>query len=150
MNLLGIDYGEKRIGLAFADELKVPIPLAAATAAGFPERLAHIAAQIQTRKVQALVVGYPYNMDGSIGFKAEEVDRFIQKLEAQFHLPVHRVDDSLTSHQVESDMAWMDKAKRRKTKSPKAKKAARATGEVDSRAAVLILREYLEAEGLEH
>ncbi len=144
MNYLGIDYGEKRIGLAFADDLGVPVPLQAAIQKQFDARLAHIKNYIEQRRIGNIVVGYPYNMDGSIGFKAREVDTFIAKLEAEFNLPIHRVDERLTSHQVESDMAWMDSKKRRKTKSPKAKRQERATGEIDSRSAVLILSDFLQ------
>ena len=148
VNYLGIDYGEKRIGLAFADELGVAVPLPAAVQSRLAERLAHIAAIIERRRIQVIIMGYPYNMDGSVGFKAREVDAFIDKLETRFGLPIYRVDERLTSHQVESDMAWVDGKKKRKTKSPKAKRAQRASGEIDSRSAVLILREYLDSQGL--
>ena len=79
MNYLGIDWGEKRIGLAFADEIGIAMPLQAAVAASKKERMRHIAEMITQRRAQELVVGYPLNMDGSIGFKAKEVDVFIEE-----------------------------------------------------------------------
>ena len=138
MRYLGIDYGEKRIGLSFSDELGIAVPLPAATASNQWDEIARI---IETRGVDAIVVGYPYNMDGTIGFKAKEVDVFIGELEKRFSLPVYRMDERLSSHQAQSDMSTMRIGK--KAKSIKAKQAARKTGELDSRAAALILQDFL-------
>lgn len=131
MKLLGIDYGEKRIGLSYGDELGVAVPLPAATESKKKQRFARIREVIAAKRIGALVVGYPYNMDGSVGFKAKEVDAFIAELEREFGLPVHRVDERLTSHQAESDMRGMGR------------RDARKSGELDSRAATLILQDYL-------
>ena len=80
MNYLGIDWGEKRIGLAYADEIGIAVPLPAAVAASKKARLQHIEAMIQQRGIQAIVCGYPLNINGSIGFKAKEVDVFIEAI----------------------------------------------------------------------
>ncbi|MBT63329.1 MAG: Holliday junction resolvase RuvX [Puniceicoccaceae bacterium] len=132
MNYLGIDWGEKRIGLAFADEIGIAMPLQAAVAASKKERMRHIAEMITQRRAQELVVGYPLNMDGSIGFKAKEVDVFIEELEKRFRLPIHRVDERLSSHSVEQGLRGQKK------------KPTRQSGEIDSRAAALILQDFIE------
>jgi len=132
MNLLGIDWGEKRIGLAYADELGVALPLPAAVAKTKKERLRHIEAVIARRRVTALVVGYPLNMDGSVGFKAKEVDAFIEELEKRFRLPVHRIDERLSSHSVEQGLRG------------EKRKPSRQSGEIDSRAAALILQDFVD------
>lgn len=132
MNTLGIDWGEKRIGLAFADELGIALPLPAAVAPSKKERLREIESVIETRQVQRLIVGYPLNMDGSVGFKAREVDEFIEAIEKRFRLPVHRVDERLSSHSVEQGL----KGQKRKPD--------RKSGEIDSRAAALILQDFME------
>jgi putative Holliday junction resolvase len=77
MNYLGIDWGEKRIGLAFADEVGIAMPLPAAVALSKKERMCHIETMLTQRKADELVVGYPLNMNGTVGFKAKEVDEFI-------------------------------------------------------------------------
>lgn len=136
MNYLGIDWGEKRIGLAFADEIGIALPLPAAVAASKQARMQQIEDVIRTRRVAALVVGYPYNMDGSIGFKAKEVDVFIEALEKRFHLPVYRVDERLSSHSVEQGLRGQKK------------KPDRKSGEIDSRAAALILQDFIEERGI--
>ncbi|MDQ8208746.1 Holliday junction resolvase RuvX [Coraliomargarita sp. SDUM461003] len=132
MNYLGIDWGEKRIGLAFADEIGIAMPLQAAVAASKKERMRHIEDMIAQRRAQELVVGYPLNMDGSVGFKAKEVDVFIEELEKRFRLPIHRVDERLSSHSVEQGLRGQKK------------KPTRQSGEIDSRAAALILQDFIE------
>ena len=104
MNYLGIDWGEKRIGLAHADEVGIALPLQAAVAPSKKARMQHIEQMIRERRVDELVVGYPLNMDGSVGFKAKEVDVFIGELERRFKLPVHRIDERLSSHSVEQGL----------------------------------------------
>jgi len=141
MRLLGIDYGEKRWGLSYGDELGLALPLPAAIAATANERFAHVERVITDRKIAELVVGYPYNMDGTAGFKAHEVDAFIAELERRFKLPVHRTDERLTSHEAASRTP---KSKSKKRHAPAAHQAARATGEVDSRAATIILQDFLD------
>ena len=132
MNYLGIDYGEKRIGLSFGDSLGLAIPIEAAVEATEEARFAHIGQTINQRKVSHLVVGMPYNMNGSTGFKAKEVEEFIVKLKSRFSLPITTVDERLTSHQVEQQLKFQKR------------KVDRKSGEIDSRAASLILQDYLD------
>ncbi len=139
---LGLDYGEKRWGLSYGDELGLAVPVTAAVAPSPKERFAQVAREIAARRITELVVGYPYNMDGSVGFKAKEVDAFIAELEKRFKLPVHRVDERLTSHQAEAEARV---TARHRDRSPAARRGARATGEIDSRAATLILQDFLDA-----
>lgn len=136
MNTLGIDWGEKRIGLAFVDELGIALPIAPAVAPSKKERMQQIESAIRERKVQRLVVGYPLNMDGSVGFKAKEVDVFIEELEKRFKLPVQRIDERLSSHSVEQGLKGQKKRPNRKS------------GEIDSRAAALILQDFIEEQNL--
>ena len=145
MNLLGIDYGHKRIGLAYADtSLGVAVPIPAAVQPTLEARLEQIAQDIKLRSIDKIVVGYPYNMDGSVGDKAREVDEFIAKIEAAFGLPVERTDERLSSFQAENDFFAMSPKTK---KSVAARKKPRRTGDIDSRACALFLREYLETQG---
>lgn len=136
MAFLGIDYGEKRIGLAYGDDLGVATPLPAAVQPDTEQRFAFIGETIAKRRVKELVVGYPYNMDGSVGFKAKEVDVFITELEKRFPLPVHRIDERLTSHTVELSL----RGSKRYRRDPR---SVRAEGTIDSQAAALILQDFL-------
>lgn len=136
MNYLGIDWGEKRIGLAYADEIGIALPLPAAVAASKKERMRHIETMIEQRRAAELIVGYPLNMDGSVGFKAREVDEFIEELKKRFRLPIHRVDERLSSHSVEQGLKGQKK------------QPSRQSGEIDSRAAALILQDFIEERNL--
>lgn len=132
MRCLGIDYGEKRVGLAHGDELGLAAPLPAVLEPAGEPRWARLAEAIRARRITDLVVGYPYNLDGSVGFKAREVDGFVAELRARFGLPVHLVDETLTSYAVESALRRQDR------------RAVRASGLIDSRAAALILQDFLD------
>ena len=136
MNYLGIDWGEKRIGLAHADEVGIAVPLPAAVAATKKARFQHIEAMIKTRRIHEIVCGYPLNMNGSVGFKAKEVDVFIGEIEKRFGLPVHRIDERLSSHSVEQGLK------------DQKKKIDRRSGEIDSRAAALILQDFIEEKAM--
>jgi putative Holliday junction resolvase len=131
MRCLGIDFGEKRVGLSYGDELGVATPLPALTDPSPEARFKKLAAIIHQRRVTDLVLGHPLNMDDSAGFKAKEVEAFAARLLAAFGRPVHLVDERLTSYEAEQSVP---KPKRR---------AARASGLVDSRAACLILQDFL-------
>jgi putative Holliday junction resolvase len=132
MRCLGIDYGTKRVGLAHGDEVGVATPLPALVDTDEAVRWRKLGEVIQQRRITDLVLGYPYNMDGSVGFKAKEVDGFAAKLKAAFGLPVHLVDETLTSSEAESSIAKKDR------------RGLRGSGLVDSRAACLILQDYLD------
>ena len=77
-------------------------------------------------------------MNGSIGFKAKEVDAFILEIESRFGLLVHRADERLSSYSVEQTM------KKQK------KQLDRKSGAIDSRAATLILQDFIEAQNMFH
>ncbi len=132
MRCLGIDYGERRIGLSYGDEIGVATPLPALIDADAEKRWAELGRIIRQRRITDLVLGYPLNMDETEGFKAKEVDAFAARLKAEFTLPVHLVDERLTSYEAESSIP---KSKRREV---------RASGLIDSRAATIILQDFWE------
>lgn len=131
MRCIGVDYGERRVGVAYGDEIGVATPLPAIVEPSEPERIDALVELAKSRRATDLVFGYPYNMDGSVGFKAKEVDAFIAKLLEKICLPVHRLDERLTS--VEASKAF-----------PKGRDDdLRRSGKIDSVAASLILQDYL-------
>lgn len=131
MRCLGIDYGTRRIGLAYGDDLGVATPLPALTQCDPGRRWAALLGLVRERRVSDLVLGYPYNMDGTAGFKAREVDAFAARLRGETGLPTHLIDERLTSHEAESTLA------------PARRRPARRSGLIDSRAAALILQDFL-------
>jgi putative holliday junction resolvase len=136
MNRLGIDYGEKRWGLSFSDDLGIATPMPAITSLDIEQKWEHLARVVKERRVQAFVVGYPLNMDGTVGFKASEVDRFVTQIRERFEgRSVYLVDERLTSELAGE--GWSEKKKRQE----------RQSGKLDSRAATLILQDYLDQQG---
>jgi len=131
MRFLGIDHGARRLGLSFGDELGVATPLPAITEADGAKRHLALVAVVRARRIDAFVVGLPLNMDDSAGPKAKEVEAFAAALRRDFGLPVHLIDERLTSYEAE---ATIPKHKRRDI---------RASGVIDSRAATLILQDFL-------
>ena len=131
-NYLGIDYGTKRIGLAWADNLMISLPIGTVPGLDSAGCWDALTKEIKDRSITELVVGYPLHMDGSVGRRAQQVDRFIDELEEKFSLPVHRVDERLTS------------ASARETVGGKlTQKGEDKTGRVDATAASLTLRDFL-------
>jgi len=131
MRCIGIDYGTRRLGLAYGDDLGVATPLPALIDADEARRWAALLVVVRQRRATDLVLGHPLNMDGSVGFKAKEVDAFAARLRAGLGLPVHLVDERLTSYEAEETIA---RSKRRDV---------RASGLIDSRAATIILQDFL-------
>lgn len=142
-NFLGIDHGDRRIGLSYGDDIGIAVPIAAAVEATPEARLEQIAAEIKRRRITDLVVGYPLNMDGTAGPRTVVVDAFIAGLEQRFALPVHRVDEGLSSVEAEGSFS-----SRQRGRSPKERQRHRATGELDSRAATVILQDFFNAQGI--
>lgn len=137
MVILALDHGEKRIGLAVSDPLGIAahgLPtLRSTTLQADIEALREIVAD---REVTEIVVGLPKNMDGSIGPQAEIAQEFGAQLEAALGLPVHFVDERLTSMRAERVLSDAG-IRRRKGKS-----------KVDRLAAQFILEQYLALRGL--
>ncbi len=130
---LGIDYGTKRIGLAWADELAVAFPLgviAGVESKGCWEQLGNV---VEERGVTDFVVGYPLHMDGEVGLRAREVDSFARVLRERFGLPVYKIDERLTSLAATEVLG---------------KKANPKDGRIDATAASLILKDFLDGGNL--
>jgi putative Holliday junction resolvase len=134
LRILGLDYGEKRIGAAICDELGM-------TAQGLPtisrknkkHDLDILGNLIKNYNVEKIVIGYPVRLDGSEGIQCEKVNRFSVLLDKTFSLPVIKWQETLSTKEAEeilinSGVRWQ---KRKKM--------------VDKLAACLILQNYLDS-----
>ncbi|MHC4139517.1 MAG: Holliday junction resolvase RuvX [Planctomycetota bacterium] len=138
MRILGIDYGEKRVGLAISS----PVGF---IAQGLPtieridgtDYLEELADVIKEKEVDEIVVGLPKNMNGSIGEKAEEVFVLVETLKSKFNLPVHTFDERLTTVRAHRAMTGARMSKKGKKK------------RVDMIAAQFILQAYLDKKKFE-
>ena len=132
--LLALDVGDRRIGLAVSippDSLILP--------AGYIRRrnrradVAAIMDAANSRDAVAIIVGIPYDAHGRAGDQARKIQSFVRALERAANIPILTVDESYTSHAAESELRQADP------------NAPPSPGDIDSAAAVAILRRFIGA-----
>ena len=132
--ILGIDYGEKRIGLALSDPLRITAQgIDTLERRGWQEDLRAIREIVTRQQVERVIVGLPRRMDGTIGRQAQRVLDFVGRLAEGIGLPVETWDERLTT--VAAERALLEGSVRRRKR-----KLLR-----DRLAAVFILQGYLDA-----
>jgi putative holliday junction resolvase len=134
MRVLAIDLGSKNIGIAVSDALGLTVrPLETIRKSSDEKDIARLKFLIDDLQAEAVVVGLPLRMDGTIGDAAAAAMRFAEKLRARVGVAVTTQDERLTSYEAEQIMSerGFSRSKRR----------ARS----DEFAAMIILREYLAA-----
>lgn len=103
-NLLGFDFGSKRIGVAFASHpLTQPIVLAPIKAQDGIPHWPTLEGLIAEWQAQAFVVGIPYNMDGSVSEMALRARKFANRLSARFNCPCYLVDERLSTQAAKQE-----------------------------------------------
>lgn len=133
MRVLGLDPGERRIGLAISDDLGLT-----AQPLGFVERrnvdadLRRVAELCARHGVQRVVVGLPLRLDGRPGPEAERAQAFARRLAAHLSIPVETWDERLTTRVAERALLEADASR------------ARRRRRVDAVAAAVMLQSYLE------
>ncbi len=102
MRFLGIDLGEKRVGVATGDsQVGVAVPHSTIRRTGDRQVIAELRALAADSEAEVLVVGEPRRLDGSVGPAAERARSFARKLGEACDLPVRTVNESLTSVEAE-------------------------------------------------
>ena len=141
MRVLGIDFGERRIGLALSDPtgtLASPLPTLKRRAGKRPP-LATLVEIVESREVEALVVGLPLTLSGEESEWTRMVREFGGALSDRTGLPVHFIDERFTSVRAERAV--------RSIGLPKHKREEK--GRVDAASAVLILQSWLDRQSRE-
>lgn len=112
--MLGVDFGERRIGLAVSDEDgRMALPLTVIERTSDRQAITAIRALVLERGIEAIVVGEPLGLDGERGEPAERARRFGRRLGAATGLPLTYVDEALTSHEAERRARLSGSRKRR-------------------------------------
>ena len=151
MRILGMDYGEKRIGLAITDrENKVALPFGMIENNSFTGE--NILKLIKENDIGRIVIGRPVNLKGQPGYQAEVVDSFVFNILKTYELPVSIVDERFTS-KISSDLILGsynslkdDRNRNQNKKMPKKKTdQVRKSGAADTISAALILGDYLKS-----
>ena len=135
MRILSLDVGSKTIGVAVSDALKI-------TAQGLTtiywdendmssadKALSDI---IKQHEVSEIVVGLPKHMNGPLGERGEISQIYARRLERIFNLPVHLLDERLTTVAAERVLLEGDVSRKKRSEI------------IDKMAAVIILQNYLE------
>lgn len=137
MRYLGLDLGTKTLGLALSD----PLGMIASSYKilkhdeDYDSLITLLEEEIKNNRVEALVLGFPKNMNNSIGERGEIALSFKDKLEQAFNLPVYMQDERLTTRQAESILISNDTSRKKRKKV------------IDSLAATIILQSYLDKKG---
>jgi putative holliday junction resolvase len=134
--ILGIDFGQRRIGLALSDPTgTIASPLGALVRrSGKRPPWAELMRIIAEQEVSEAVVGLPLDLAGEEGAWAAEVRRFGAELERRSGLPVHWIDERMTS--VAAERAVRSSGLSRSDRHDKSR--------IDAAAAALILRHHLD------
>jgi len=137
MRLLGVDVGQRRIGLAISDAsgtLARPLTTLRVSGDDGVERVATEVARLAREEdgLATIVVGLPARLDGSPTRESSRIGAFIRDLQARTPIPVVSEDERLTSREAESRLAVREKDwKKRKER-------------LDAAAAAIILQDYLD------
>ncbi len=133
MRSLGLDIGDKRIGVALSDPGGIlATPLTIINRADEIVDIEAITSIAKDHEAKVIVVGLPRLMDGSLGEQAKKVETFIQRLRQCIEIPIEFRDERLTTV---SANRLMKAARTKKT---------REKAEDDAIAAALILQGYLD------
>lgn len=137
MRIMGLDFGSKTVGVAVSDALGWTAQGVETIVRKNEDKLrqtcARIEALIAEYEVELLVLGYPKNMDGTIGERARKTEAFRDMLVRRTGLPVVLWDERLTT--VEAEQILIESGVRRENRKTY----------IDKIAAMLILQDYLDA-----
>jgi putative holliday junction resolvase len=146
--ILALDYGRKKIGMALADfEARIAEPHDTLERINRNEDMRRLREFVRDHGVKQIVVGLPLRLDGTPGEMAEEARRFADRVRKQIAVPVELVDERLTSWQAEQvlEQEFGRRIKQDEGARQRRRAASASDGKysVDAVAAMLILREYL-------
>ena len=134
MRYLGLDLGSRTLGVAISD----PTGLIASSYTiirhneEYERLISEVDSIVKDKKIDEIVLGLPKNMNNTIGPKGELSYKFKEMLEKEINIPVHLIDERLTTKQA-TDLLISNDTSRKKRKKV-----------IDSVAATIILQSYLD------
>jgi len=137
MRTIALDVGTKTIGIAVSDELGITANgVTTIQRKDIQQDLGELSLLIKEYEPGEILVGVPYNMEGGVSKRGDQILRFADKIKSAFSLPVVFWDESYSTVKAEEKLieANMSRKKRKKV--------------IDKMAAVFILQEYLESKRL--
>ena len=134
MKYLGLDLGTKTLGLAISDALGMIANsyMVLKHNEDYDRLILLLKEEIENNNIDELVLGFPKNMDNSIGERGRATLEFKEKLESAFNIPVHMQDERLSTMQAEKLLISNDTSRKKRKRV------------IDSLAATIILQSYLD------
>jgi len=133
MRIMGLDVGKKRIGIAISDPLGWTAQGHSVLVRGKTEDdLSRLAEMCRQHEIDRIVLGFPRNMNGTVGPKGEEIMDFGRLLEEKLGLPVDYWDERLTTVAARRTLLEANVSRQKRK------------GVIDKLAAVNILQGYLD------
>ena len=132
--MLGIDYGEARVGIAITDALNITAQGLETIQRNASDKvvLRRLDEILETYEVDTIVVGMPLNMNGTMSERAKVTEEFIHKLKCKYNkIKIETIDERLTTVEAHKTMNFLDINKNKKKNI------------VDTISAVYILETYL-------
>ena len=132
--MLGIDYGEARVGIAITDALNITAQGLETIQRNASDKvvLRRLDEILETYEVDTIVVGMPLNMNGTMSERAKITEEFIHKLKCKYNkIKIETIDERLTTVEAHKTMNFLDINKNKKKNI------------VDTISAVYILETYI-------
>ena len=134
MRILGIDYGEARVGIAITDQLNITVQGLETIQRNGSDKviLRRLDEIFEKYEVDPIVVGMPLNMNGTMSERAKITEQFVHKLKCKYNkMKIHTIDERLTTVEAHKTMNFLEVNKNKKKNI------------VDTISAVYILETYL-------
>ncbi len=113
--LLGLDVGEKTVGLALSDLSRmIATPMETIRRSKFSKDVELLRSIINEHEVAGLVIGYPVNMDGSQGPRCQSIRQFAKNVAAKIDLPIVLWDERMSTMAVERTLLAADMSRKRR------------------------------------
>lgn len=134
MRILGIDYGEARVGIAITDQLNITVQGLETIQRNGSDKviLRRLDEIFEKYEVDTIVVGMPLNMNGTMSERAKITEQFVHKLKCKYNkMEIYTIDERLTTVEAHKTMNFLEVNKNKKKNI------------VDTISAVYILETYL-------
>lgn len=134
MRILGIDYGEARVGIAITDQLNITVQGLETIQRNGSDKviLRRLDEIFEKYEVDTIVVGMPLNMNGTMSERAKITEQFVHKLKCKYNkMEINTIDERLTTVEAHKTMNFLEVNKNKKKNI------------VDTISAVYILETYL-------
>ena len=133
MKIMAVDFGDSRTGLAVCDKMELlASPLCVVEEKDFDNCILKVSELVKENKIEKIIVGYPVNMNGTVGERADRCKLFADTLAEKVGIPVEMWDERCTTASAHN---YLNQTNTRGKK----RKAI-----IDAVAATIILENYLE------